>query len=291
MKIILLNNNEIDIEKYDQCVSNAYNHFIYAESWYLNIVSPGWKALVFGDYEVVMPIPIKDFIIFKKVIQPAWTQQLGLFSRNEIINHTVDDFLIFLRKKYKFITYNLNEKNDSSFPVDVRPNYILDLNNPYEELKTLFSNNTLRNIKKSQATNLEIELVPDYENLTPFFKENSPEKLSGKAYNTFSSIYQESIKRNKGELWLAKKYNEVIAVCFLLKSPGRLIYRLGISSQAGKEDLAMFALLHDIIQKYSEQPVLLDFEGSSIEGIARFYKGFGAINRNYYTFKTGPSLP
>ena len=47
----------------------------------------------------------------------------------------------------------------------------------------------------------------------------------------------------------------------------------------------MFLLVEEIIKKFSNSKYLLDFEGSEIEGVARFYVGFGASNAPYYYHK------
>jgi hypothetical protein len=43
----------------------------------------------------------------------------------------------------------------------------------------------------------------------------------------------------------------------------------------------MFLLIDEFIKKYSEKNLILDFEGSNMEGIARFYQGFGATDCEY----------
>jgi hypothetical protein len=47
----------------------------------------------------------------------------------------------------------------------------------------------------------------------------------------------------------------------------------------------MFYLVDYIIRKEAAKDKLLDFEGSKIEGVARFYKGFGAKYHPYYILK------
>ncbi len=59
LPIIYLKNDEIDVVKWDLCIAKAANALPYAYSWYLDIVAPSWDALIYGDYEVVMPLANK----------------------------------------------------------------------------------------------------------------------------------------------------------------------------------------------------------------------------------------
>ena len=78
----LLSHNEIDIVKYDECIENSMQGTVYAMSWYLNAVFPGWSAYVIDDYDVVMPIPLKQKFGLKYALQPQFCQQLGIFSKS-----------------------------------------------------------------------------------------------------------------------------------------------------------------------------------------------------------------
>ena len=54
-----LTNEQIDKSRWDDCVAHAVNGNVYAFSWYLDIVHPGWEALVEmidGNYVTIMPI-------------------------------------------------------------------------------------------------------------------------------------------------------------------------------------------------------------------------------------------
>ena len=47
----------------------------------------------------------------------------------------------------------------------------------------------------------------------------------------------------------------------------------------------MFFLVESVLKQYDNKEYILDFEGSEIEGVARFYKGFGAQDQPYYYYK------
>jgi hypothetical protein len=45
-------------------------------------------------------------------------------------------------------------------------------------------------------------------------------------------------------------------------------------------------LFHQIISEFAGTPLILDFEGSDLPGVARFYQKFGAQNQPYFFFKS-----
>ena len=73
---------EIDRSQWDALINQAPNGLIYALTWYLDSVSPGWEALVkevAGRYVAVLPLPVRRKYGFSYLLQPLLTQQLGLF--------------------------------------------------------------------------------------------------------------------------------------------------------------------------------------------------------------------
>lgn len=288
MKIEYTTYKNIDKAKWDQCILNATNHLIYAESWYLDIVCPEkWNALVLNDYEAVMPLPLKSKMGLSYVQQPIWTQQLGIFSTIEITTELIDAFLKAIPKKMAMVSLNLNETNlVSAIELVPKTNLILNLNKTYEELKTNFSSNTKRNCNKAAKANLTTDLnSKDVTTFIDFFKTNIQNPISDYHYNTLQKLVEYSVNNDKGFIALVKQENEIIAASFILKSNNRLIYRTGTSNSKGKKLKAMFLLVYEIIKQYANTNYKLDFEGSEIEGVARFYNGFGAMNTPYYYYK------
>ena len=66
---------------------------------------------------------------------------------------------------------------------------------------------------------------------------------------------------------------------------GRIYYLTPVSNKEGKEKRAMFAILDYVIGKYADTGLILDFEGSQIPGVARFFAGFGAKPITYFHLK------
>ena len=44
---------DLEVEKYNNCIENSIQSRIYAFSWYLDIVADYWDVLVLDDYKAV----------------------------------------------------------------------------------------------------------------------------------------------------------------------------------------------------------------------------------------------
>jgi hypothetical protein len=65
MNISHFRHHKIDKSIYDECILESLQGTVYAMSWYLDTVSPGWELLATEDYKTVMPIPVNSpFRIF-----------------------------------------------------------------------------------------------------------------------------------------------------------------------------------------------------------------------------------
>lgn len=286
MNLHYLTNKEIDYTLWDSVIEKSQNGIIYANSWYLDIVAPNWHAIVSDNYEYVLPVTIKrNKLLQKVIILPQWVQQLGVFSEKEISTEILQQFLNSLLELHLPVyDYPLNSFNNikNKF-ITEHPNYVLALNKSYSEIFKNYNQNTKRNIKKVTTYSLKVKKTKNIDKFIDFTKNNAPHKLKSNTLKLLKSIIENSLEKEKGEIYLVENItNEILAATFILKDKNRLIYRVGISSVKGKSTNAMFFLVDYLIQHNCNKNSILDFEGSSIEGVARFYKGFGAINQPYF---------
>jgi hypothetical protein len=75
--------------------------------------------------------------------------------------------------------------------------------------------------------------------------------------------------------------NEIIAVAVLLKSNNRLYNLLSGVTAAGRKNKANHFLYNNIINEFSNKPMIFDFEGSDLPGVAFFYRSFGPKEEPY----------
>ena len=287
-----LTHTQIDKSKWDLCISKAFNGIVYAYSWYLDIVSEDWEALVEGDYVRVMPLPVKRKFKIDYLVQPLFTQQLGVFSIDKLDSSIVMKFIESIPEKYKYIALNLNTNNkidESKLSFTSKSNFELDLIKPYELLKKSYSKNTLRNIKKAENNKITLSESLTINELISLFKENVGDplaKFEDEQYNILRRLLSYSLLHGKGKITAAfTGHNNLCAAVFILQTPHRIINLITASNDEGKSSSAMFLILDNLIKNNSEKNRILDFEGSNIESIARFYKGFGSTLCKYPAIK------
>lgn len=286
-----LSHAEIDLAKWDLCIEQAPNGLVYAYSWYLNIASPNWEALILDDYLAVMPLTAHRKYFIHYLSQPYFTQQLGVFAKHGLSQDLLQTFLLAIPKKFRFIDIQLNEQNQVLHPklkLRKRRNYVLDLAKSYEKIAKEYSTQNKRNLKKAKKFELQIQSIGISETIL-FYKLHKAVSTKGVKESDYLRLQQLMDKASEQQKILCKgvfdKSGELLAAGAFLAHKNRIIFLLGNGSELGREKGAMTYLMDNIIFLFAEHRMVLDFEGSEIEGIARFFKSFGAEKRNYYRFK------
>ncbi|MFZ4059241.1 MAG: hypothetical protein ACOYKE_13950, partial [Ferruginibacter sp.] len=137
--------------KWDAAIHRAPNGLIYATSAYLDAMAEEWDALILNDYEMVMPLTWRKKYGIYYLYQPFCTACLGVFGTS-INASIVNDFLSAIPAKFKYWDFYLNHQNRfqlQDFILYERINYILPLNDTYENIKAKYRESLVRNIKKS----------------------------------------------------------------------------------------------------------------------------------------------
>ncbi|MFH0759159.1 MAG: hypothetical protein V2B15_17865 [Bacteroidota bacterium] len=278
--IKFLHREEIDTGKWDDVIAHSPAETLYPYSWYLDASAENWSALVMDDYRFIMPLVWKKKYGIRYLYQPVLCQQLGLFSREFTDPLVIRQFVEILMKRFRFGVVHFNMLNmvgdDQAFEVDDRINYILPLEKNHKALVDAYSLNAKRNLKKSMETGAEVEKDISLEELMVFKKENDLTKKSEDRYRRMEYQFRSVLDHSKGSVYGIRYEGKLVAATFLAFSKTRIIYLLSVSNVAGKEQRAMFGIVDEAIRSFSGSSMILDFEGSNIPSIARFFSGFGA---------------
>jgi hypothetical protein len=283
-------NKDIDRAKWDQCITGSSFGIVYAYSWYLDRICPQWDALIWGDYLYIMPLVNNKRYGLSYIYQPFFTQQLGVFSNFPPEPDIVNQFLYSIPKQFRLTDMNLNLGNlptVDSYNIQRNTTYQLHLHSGADNIRTYYNSNTKRNIQKAIQHKVSIFSVYDINQFLNFTKSNLAEKspeIRNKHYQALQKVISYALFHQLGEIYGAwDSANNLIASVFFLTSNQKSIYLAASSNQTGIEQSAMFLLIDTFIQNNAGKKQILDFEGSNIAGIARFYAGFGAIPETYYS--------
>lgn len=288
-EIRFVKNKDIDYQKWDQCIARSIVPLIYAQSWYLDLISPNWDALVSDDYAFVMPLIIKRKFGISFLLQPIFAQQHGIFPETD--KAIENNFLSTIRDQFRYITIYLNASHFEPFPegykVLPRTNFILKLSPSNSDLKNNYSKHTRRQIKKAEDNKVIIIKglqTSEYLDLQISVNKNN---LLQPTMQTLKRLIEYGLLHETGIIYAAyNQHNTLCAAAFFIVSGQRVTYLNAVSTEEGKNISAMHKIIDQFILEHSGTPLTLDFEGSVIEGIARFYKGFGAEKEQYFCLKS-----
>ena len=289
-EIRFVKNKDIDHQKWDQCIAGLSFGIVYAYSWFLDRICSHWDALIWGDYLYIMPLVNNCKFGISYVYQPFFTQQLGIFSIFSIESEIVDQFLLSIPRKFRLIEMKLNLGNvptTSQFQIKANTNFHLYLKPSVQIIQANYNTNTHRNIRKAIQNNVTVSRFDDIAFFIEFTRLNLKEKsseVSDKHYSALQKVISYAVLNQHGEIYGAYDSDQqLIAAVFFVNSNLRSIYLAASSNEVGIAQSAMFLLIDTFIRNNAGRDLVLDFEGSNIAGIARFYTGFGALAQTYYS--------
>ncbi len=280
---------QIDSEKWDRCIGNAPNSRVYANTWHLDRTAEIWDALIWGDYECVMPLPYRKKFGIKYLYQPLYSQQLGIFpDPTPEISRAFYEFIV---ANFRYSDVQTNAENSAIKEIAAiryvpRNNYLLSLAAEYSSISSSFSKNTKRNITKANKNKLSLAEGIRLEEYLKFKSENLMADIGTKELAQLKSLISYGQYKGFGQIYgVYDNDNQLCAAVYFCRWKDRIIYFNAASSAKGKELGAMYFLVNRFIESNAGKLLVLDFEGSMIPGVARFYEGFGAQAEIYFQLK------
>lgn len=287
--IVYLRHDEIDRDRWDECISRSLNRRIYAFSWYLDIVSPGWEALALEDYSAVFPLTKGKKAGVNYLYQPYFAQQLGVFSVLPVDKEVIAEFMKSVPAHLKYIDIQVTPGvifDGKGIVLKARTNHELYLDKSYEEISAVYSQNTRRNLRKASDLLVKTSDKVSPEELVKLFRENFGEKegkLQAMHYDRILKLIKVCTEKRESRILGAyDKHNELSAAAFLPADGKRFYFLFAASASIARENGAMFLLIDQFIREHSQTSNILDFEGGNDPGLGRFYKSFGSSEVKYH---------
>ena len=272
--------NEINFEKYTYCLENSEQRKYSATKDFLDITSDKkWDLLVYNDYEAVMPIPYIKKMGLKFIINPKLCQQLGIFSKEDNIIFN-DQFLDFLKNKYRIWYYAFNDVNQFSQALKRRKNYLINPED-YEVVRQRYSPKRKRKLRLDAEilTNSEVQKV-NFKDAETFITENSLGAKDEKDKIKFMKIFSDLENAKLLEIVVFVFKNKIINALALYYSQ-HTVALLGTFNDKKSVKLSGSSVLIDHIISENIDSKIFDFEGSEIPSIEEFFTGFRPLLKTY----------
>ncbi|RSK49264.1 GNAT family N-acetyltransferase [Hymenobacter rigui] len=307
MPIRLLRFSELDLAAWDACVNSAPQVVPYAASWWLQATAGQWDALVkmepeTGRYLAVWPLPVKRRLWGREVVQPPFTQQLGIIGPE-------NDIEAWLEEREAFTAYGrfytqLNTENglpaapSAPLTAQVRQTYHLPLHQPYETIQAGYCADYRRRLRQQEAgaSSFAVQTTPELEPLLLLFRQTQGPAagLKNRHYALLRRLAAVLQARQLLTLYEARdqQTGQLLAGALFVRYRSRLVYLFAAASAEGKKQAAPLALVDAAIQRHAGTPgLVLDFEGGMIPSIARFFANFGAVPVSYAALSFTSQLP
>ncbi|MFC6267569.1 hypothetical protein [Frigoriflavimonas asaccharolytica] len=262
---------DIDFQKYEKCLENSVQRNFYAKREILDFLCEAWELLIYGDYQYIMPIPIKNKFGLNIALIPLFCQQLGVYSLEKNTN-VEQEFLEYFRVNYKIYLYPFNSSNSFEEQLAPKKNYIIE-KTAYSSLKKRYYKGRKSAVKSAQYLNLQIvSLDANILNfINTHFKglDKNSDKIFFQAYLEFLSA-QAFLK-----CYAAFENDQLLSLAIVIQDDDTN-YLLGLMNDPEFLNKNAASFLLDKIFEKEIANKKFSFMGGSIRGIELFFKSFGA---------------
>lgn len=293
MSIQWIGRSEIDAEKWTRCLASCpQTDSVFAQLWYLDACCEHWDALVEDDYRAVWPLCHRRKFGIHYIYPPFFVAQTGILG---IPHAGTEEWLQAIPKKFLKTEVIFNACN--VLTPDLRQkafrhrSYLLSCRPSYGELRAKYHQNHRRNLKKAESCGLQITREADAESVIAMFRQNrGKQKNVGfreKDYLRLSRLIGLLRTHEALETWgVTDGTDRLCAAAFFAFRNGRYTFLFSGRDAASDSNRAMFLLVDRFIQAHAGEDMLLDFNGSNNEAVAKFYSGFGAEETHFFQLNT-----
>ena len=262
MSINYLTYQQIDKTKWDDCINKASNGLIYAYSFYLDTMAKNWDALVLQtDYEAVMPLTWNKKYSIHYLYQPAFTACLGVFGKS-VTAEILHSFLKAVPGKFKYWDIYFNPGNFfkvADFNLYERKNFVLNLDDIYDNLYKAYRDNIKRNIKKSEQLQLKINKNIAIADVIDLAKEQASgfSAMPDADFTQFEKLFQILYADKKATTYAVyTKEKQLIASAVFFFSHKRAYYIMVGNHPNGKTLGASHALINAFIKDHCGEDLI-----------------------------------
>ena len=292
MKITHLENNFVNSELWDTCISNSVNGCVFAYSWYLNQSCPGWNALINENYTIVMPLPNIKLLGTPTIYTPTFSSHMGIFSTQPFEPNILNNFIKSIPNDYKHIDLTLDKLNFSktdqtSKYLSFEQAYELDLIRNYQKIKNQYNNQLIEKLDIIENSKLNMVGGVQLIDLLQLYVANenySSHKLNETKLKQLRNIGLNCLRNNAGEIIGAyDSNNNLCAAAIFLSSHNKAHLVFHAQNKYAYKNFILDYLIDYFIKRHSEKNLTLSINRFCSNGVD--FKLFGGLLTSYPKLK------
>lgn len=289
----LFTRNQISPIRWDSFIATSPQRVLYAYSWYLDVVSPHWQALILeenGVWKAVMPLPVQKKWYLSIIQQPFFCQFLGIFTlpntqteglQAAFFNEVSTHFCYMSSYAGRFLSDNF----PPNFEVKYGTTHTIRLDTSYDTVRQCFSADRRLNLRRAVRFGWETLENEDINPMIDLFRENHASAIQGgvseHAYELLRKVVETLQIHKAARIMYALKDGKIEAGALFALHDQRIIYLFNSASSLGRKGNARTLLINQILNEYASSNSIFDFESPEKESIAAFYHSFGATTEPY----------
>lgn len=277
----------------------SYANF-FVDPDYMDLIAPQWSGIELHDKEGklvgIMPLELKKKGPYTYAVQPPLSQYWGIFFAPVIPKGAYKEYswkgkaikaiLEALPSEIRYFLYNFAPEFDYPLPfhwkgyqLHTRFTYQIDLTRDEDDLLADFAKNTRYDLRKSEEYTSHIRTTRDVTELKRLFadyeKAGKP-LIKSSETERFFRIMDKLNDQGAEILEVGLPGKPAMAAGVFVQYGERTTYLVSALDPAEKKSGVMTVLLWNAMLRARETSKIFDFEGSMIEGIEGFFRGFGA---------------
>lgn len=310
LETTILNRTEIEDKQWNGFIDASPQATIYAYTWYLDAICEKWIAIVTlnkaKEWIAVMPIPIFTKLKMQRCYMPIFCQHLAIFFKPFSIKYEKElglkkkilfQIIKNIPSKIKILKYNTSINNKYLLPfywqgyqLKIRYSYWLKVEVDKQKNYKQFGHRTRTSINKAIKNGLTCRNNQSIETIVKIGKKEIDVAFNEKVlYKLWEVLKPKNLIENVEAVDTAGKVHGGI---IYLKYRDRYIYLFGTVDKTVNHFGSMSLIIWHIIKNAESGIVYQDFQGSMLEPIEKFYRGFATYPVPYTQIYTNNlSLP
>jgi hypothetical protein len=279
----IISSFEADLVKYDACIAADPASTPFVESWYLNITAESWFIITDKNLETVFPFAARSRFGIQYIYQPFFNRCTGIYGNDKPgIARAIQQGMLNDFRLWDFYADGSITGTDAAS--QQKKYQSLKLNSSYDYIYEHYSAKLKRNLRLAEKDGVAVRVSSDLHNFDGEFRKYTGERINEfktPDYITLKNLATATINHKQGMLLEAVHNSRITAAALFYEGPDSILYIEGYSNPEGRALRSMHVLFDHVIKMFAASGKRLDFGGSNLETVARFFHSFGAEDIHY----------